>query len=248
MKNLRIGVVGLGNIGKSLSSLITRNGYSETLRLGDKRRNIETISNSDILFLTVRSNDLPDILKQIEVVGSNDKLIVSFVTGISLDHLEETLDDYAVVRGSINIPVSIGKGTITYIPNENVNSQQLAHLQEILKGPELLQVRNEKLIDISTVLIGCMPAFTSFIAEEYIHFGIKYGFTAEEAKKLYLSTLEGTACLLKEKCPEEVISLVTTKGGITYQGLSYLEQSGVREILQDSLKSSLSGINLNKKD
>lgn len=237
MKNLGIGIMGMGKVGNSVEQLLRRNGFKNIFE-GDKRKNLDTIRRSNILFLTVRPQNLKHVLAQIDATCSNDKLIISLVTGASLENIETYLDDFPIIRGTLNIPISIGKGTIAYYPNRNVNEQQLRYFHDMLKGPQILRMKEESQIDTSTVLVGCGPAFISSIAQEYILFGVRNGLTVEESKQLYVSTLAGTVDMLQIYPSEDIISKVATPGGITEKGLAHLRSCNLSTMIQDSLNAS----------
>ena len=237
MKNLNVGIMGMGKVGNSLEQLLRRNGVKNIFE-GDKRNNLDTIRKSNVLFLTVRPKNLEEVLLQIDTLCSNDKLIISLVTGANISNIEKYLDDFPIIRGTLNVPICIGKGTIAYFPNRNVNDQQIRYFHDMLRGPHILRVREENMIDTSTVLVGCGPAFISSIAQEYILFGVRNGLTVEESKQLYLSTLSGTVDMLQIYPSEDIISKVATPGGITEKGLTHLRSCNLSTTIQDSLNAS----------
>ena len=235
MKN--IGIIGAGNIGLSLARLFVKNGYENQLILSDINKDLRImntglwisdnkrlIQRSDVIFIAVKPTQVKSVLKDIDTMKNDqDKLIVSTAAATSLKYIEKNLEplDYPIVRIMPNLPIELGCGTITYYANKHVNVDSLLYLTNILKGPFLLKVRNEKLLNVSTILTASMPAFISFVADEYIKFGIAEGFTKEEATKLYVETLRGTGELLSNSCgsKDEIIRRVATPNGVTEQGL-----------------------------
>lgn len=240
MKN--IGIIGAGNIGLSLAKLLIKNGYGNQLILSDINKDLRfmntglwisdnnrLIKRSDVIFITVKPKQVKAVINDINNMTNNhDKFIVSAAAGTSLKYIEKNLEpfDYPIVRIMPNLPISLGYGAITYYPNKNVNEDNLFFLTSIFKGPYLLKVKNENLLNTSTILTASMPAFMTFIANEYINFGIREGFTKDEATQLYAETLKGTAELLKNNygLPDEIIKKVATPNGVTEQGLEKLAQ------------------------
>lgn len=261
---MRISIIGAGNLGSSLAKLLKRNlEFGNVLTLSDKRTNLKifeefpqienthAIENSDILFLCVKPNEIFDILKDIKsskqhhLFKHHSKMIVSCAAGVSISEIEKEIGtDYTIVRCMTNIPISTGQGCITYCSNKKIISKNFFPL---IKGPLIQEVKNEKLIDLSTVLTGCMPAFTAFLAEEFINFGIINGLSYSESRNMYIATIQGTMELLKKETTGEIIKEVSSPNGVTAKGIEYLKQSDILSILSLTLNRSLDSIsNLTK--
>jgi pyrroline-5-carboxylate reductase len=257
---MNIGIIGCGNLGTAVARLVTRNlNINDRLLVADinlkkdfqQASNTEVIKQSDILFLCSKPNDIKNIVDEINTIlfhkSKNfpyDRLIVSCAAGISLDTLQTSIEySYPLIRIMTNLPISFGKGSITYMTgNTRPTDITMRKFMEIIKGPLLLPVGNEKLLDVSTVLTGCMPAFASFLSEEMIEFGISQGLTYEQSRDLYIATVSGTMEMLKTNTSEEIIDAVSSPNGVTAKGISYLETSGIRAILSSTMYKSYLGI------
>ena len=257
----RIGVIGIGNLGSNLIKLMNRNGIKPIYDLHHQKRdnsfdrhtsNLETIRRSNVLFLCAKPKDISGIIKQINWSMKSPELIVSFAAGISLEFLQENLNGrYPIIRGMTNLPISLGKGCVTYIANDETTDKLHNNFRRIMRGPEILEVHDEKLLDVSTVLIGCMPAFTAFIAEEMIEFGVSKGFTYEQSRDLYLATVNGTIEMLRSQTCGDIIDAVSSPSGVTEKGIRFLTTSGVRSTLFTTLYKSyeaISSLSSNRKD
>jgi pyrroline-5-carboxylate reductase len=110
-------------------------------------------------------------------------------------------------------------------------------LRSVLRGPKLIEVKEEDLLDLSTVLTGSMPAFISQIVKIHLDC-FKPIFNEKDAKELYLLTLEGTLEMLKNYSPEEIIKNVSSPGGVTEKGIKNLEQKNIGKIIQNSIWES----------
>ena len=245
---MRIGILGGGNLGKAVSNLLTNNLKNGSVLISNSpNSNNLLIEHSDILFLCVKPNNVTDILKVVNQNGE-DKMIVSCAAGISMEYMENRLKkQHQIIRCMPNLPITFRKGSIIYLQNQRVEKSFLNNFLELTRGPHIKEVENDNLIDISTVLTGCMPGFTSFLAKEFIEFGSKNGFTYEESRDLYISTVEGTMEMLKTQTVEEIIEQVSSPKGATAQGISYLENSTIKNILFSAQYNSLKTVlNLKK--
>lgn len=246
---MKIGIIGLGNMGKALLNLFLKNGYDYNVILSDVRKELidtksfwsssteDNIKTSDIIFLTVKPKDL-NFLEQFK--NLKYKLVVSCVAGVSIQEIEKETE-LPIIRMMSNLPIEDRKGSIVYTTNRKVENIDLNKFLKICKGPELIQV-DEKKIDISTIMSGSMPAYISYLSEEYINFGIKNGLSREESLKMYISSVEGTMNMMKSYNSEEIISKVSSPGGVTEEGIKYLRENNIKKIINNSLVSSFDKI------
>ena len=193
--------------------------------------NSENIEDSDILFLCVKPKDMKDVLPLF--TNFENKTIVSCASGIKLSELEKYSD--SCVRIMPNLPIQYGKGAISYFTKTVLPEQ----IRVLCRGPKLLRCGEEKMLDISTITNGSAPAFISYFAKEYVQFATSRGLTMSEAMTAYISTLEGTAELLKHFSPDDIISKVSSPNGVTSKAITHLNNSDVRENIRESLEVSL---------
>ena len=245
---MKIGIVGAaGNLGQSLTKLIIKNGYQDNLMLSDKKFSMhsseisETIRNSEILFICVKPNDMHSLLKEFKNI--KDKLIISCVAAFPIKEMEKYIDQSCqIVRIMTNLPICYGKGTITSYSKSNLKIDYLNILKNSLSGPKILKVKEEKLIDVSTVLTGCLPAFISLLSEPYMIFGMNSGFTKKETLDLYTETVEGTLEMIRKNSTQEIIKNVSSPGGVTEKGIKHLDENFIQTTIRDSLDICLNSI------
>ena len=113
-----------------------------------------------------------------------------------------------------NLPITYGKGSITYLANEIADDDLINQFIKLCSGPLFIEIskENEHLIDVSTILTGSMPAYLSFLSQIFIDFGNENGFSPEESRDLFVATLEGTKKMLESK-----IKIARKKRGWTQQ-------------------------------
>lgn len=229
---MRVGILGGGNLGKAFSNLMTKNGAS-VLISDQPSTNRFLIEVSEILFLCTKPDIIPDLLNDINQVGQ-EKMIVSCAAGISLNYMEEKLEkQHEIIRCMSNIPIAFSKGSIVYTINEHVEQYFWDNFFHLTKGPFHKVVDNEKLLDVATILVGCMPGFLSDISSEFMEFGTRNGFTLEESRDLFISTMEGTAELMKHRNCEDIIKQVSSPNGVTASGIKYMRDKNLAKILSD---------------
>lgn len=239
---MKIGIIGVGNIGTIIADalsvydheLVLVNRRIEKLKRFEKRAQIfskiEEMPDVDVLFLCVKPQDAMNVLKKIK--RSNDKIIVSTVTGLKIS----TVRSYSggdVVRIMPNIPISIGKGVVGITYSEDFPEEKRQMVKSLLSNFGVLVEIEEKHFAAVTALSGSGPAFIFVIIEALVDAGMKLGLSYDTSMELVIETIKGSAELLQieGKHPGEFRHLVTSPGGTTIEGIYSLEREGLRGIL-----------------
>ena len=264
MKN--IGVIGTGNIGSRLIRLMCRNGSNNYLTVTDKdydkgqilayKHGIcfepidKTIQLSDILFLTVKPDQIKSVCDSINknCYITDQKTIVSAAAGISLKSLSNwTNNQHRVVRCMPNLPVSNGDGTILWHGNTNdihpYKCEDYLLLDIITQGPTSMWVDSEKLIDAGTIISACTPAHIAKIYGIYLEISKDLGFSETQSKLLLHNSFVGTMKLLSDTNYEKIISEVASKGGVTEKGLEIMDVK-LQHIILKSITYSMDQIEI----
>lgn len=245
---MKVGIIGgLGNMGKALERLLRANGVAPKVSdRGTETTNREILKESDIVFICVKPKDFSSVGEQIGTVErKTNSLLVSCAAFVPFSKIQ-TRENTPVVRFMSGLSIADGRGCITLVGNGFVGTHHLETVSNLCKGPKILKVESEDLIDVATIMSGCMPAFTSYFLSPYINFGIGKGLSKEDATTLCLSSVNGALSLLERETPEEIIKRVATPGGVTVRGLETLEKGRVQEGIADSLTECFSLLNKRK--
>lgn len=246
---MNIGIIGVGNIGKIfLEKSIQSNGLEidrvnicdlskEKVReyLGEVFVNFyekpkDLCENSDIILTAVKPQDAGELLDQIKDIDFSNKVIISPMTGITIDKISKVTGAKNIARIMPNIPAAIGKG-VTGICfsrefDSSFNKATLGIIETLGKSVTI----KEKDFPAVTALSGSGPAFVFVIVESLIDVGLKMGLSYDKSRELILETLKGSIDLLEEKGnhPGEFRHLVTSPAGTTIEGIYSLEREGLR--------------------
>jgi len=97
----------------------------------------------------------------------------------------------------------------------------------------------ERYMNAVTAVSGSGPAFIALFIEAMIDGGIRMGLSRDDATRLVVQTLLGTARLLDEgMSPERLREMVTSPGGTTAEGLKVFEGKGLRGIVMDAIEAA----------
>lgn len=173
-------------------------------------------------------------------VSEHLPLVISILAGVSLRQLEAVFEHQPVIRAMPNTPATVGAGISAIAPGQKVTPSHLEQARTLLSAVgEVVEV-SESLMDAVTGLSGSGPAYVAIMIEALADGGVAAGLPRAIASKLALSTVWGTAQLLKEKQvhPAQLKDQVTSPGGTTIAGIAELERKGFRGALIEAVRAA----------
>ena len=185
--------------------------------------NAELVKAADIVVLSVKPVDVENVLREITGLITPDKAIASVAAGVRIATLETILDvDAPVFRFMPNVGVRVGAGTLAFSAGRftHTEAEETVLAAFSLLG-EVVPLA-ERQFDAATALSGSGPAFLGLILEAFEDAGIVNGLSYDDARRLLLSTVAGTAELLRaEDMSCSVLRrMVTSPGGTAAAGLA----------------------------
>ncbi len=194
------------------------------------RSNAELAESADVLVLATKPAALAAVAEDTRVTVADRGLpVVSILGGVPTAAIEEAYGPGTpVLRFMPNVAAEVRAGTFCYSPGSSIDSRTVQSLLDLfgLLG-ELIPVE-ERLMDAATAISGCGPAFFALIVESLTDAGVKEGLDARQAGRLALTTMAGTAELLRKRDPVSLRRAVTSPGGVTAAGVARLEDYRVR--------------------
>ncbi|AWW31949.1 pyrroline-5-carboxylate reductase [Echinicola strongylocentroti] len=247
MKNLKIAIIGCGNLGLSIvNGLLGTEGFDAKNLIVTKRHpenldylqplgvtvsadNMSAARDADLIILGVKPYNIPLILKEIAPSITADKqTIVSLATGVTLEEMYQLLPaDMAIYRAMPNIAADIQE-SITCICGKNGTPATEQTIKELFDSIGISIVIEEHLMEAATVLGACGIAYVLRFMRAMTQGGIQIGFDAKTANTIVNQTVKGAAELIIKKGihPEAAIDKVTTPKGCTIVGLNEMEHHG----------------------
>lgn len=245
--NIKITIIGCGNLGSSIASGLIAKEYFEASNLTLTRRNLSSISDfkklkvnlstdnlkavrdADVVLLGVKPYNISPILKEIKPnLDPKKQIIVSLATGVTLDEIYQILDPQTVTfRAMPNIAADIQE-SITCVCARQANPSQTKLIKELFDTVGFTITVDEHLMEAATVLGACGIAYALRFMRAMIQGGIQIGFDSDTASKIVFQTVKGASeLMIKRKIhPEEAIDKVTTPKGCTIVGLNEMEHQG----------------------
>jgi pyrroline-5-carboxylate reductase len=102
-------------------------------------------------------------------------------------------------------------------------------------------VLDDAMVDVAMGLMSNAPAYYALVVEAQVDAGVRHGLTADQASRLVVQTMAGTAELLRRQGYDTLAArrAVTSPGGSTARGLDALERGGLRAAFSDALDAIL---------
>lgn len=211
---------------------------AEKLGVKSTTSNLEAARQADIIILCVKPQRLNPVLKELAGNIEPRQLLISIVTGATMEMMGQTLDHPAVVRAMPNTPARIGYGMSVWTTTPAVTDRQRGQVRALFSalGKEMY-FEEERFIDMATAVSGSGPAYVFLVMEALIDAAVHLGFSRNDARELVTQTLLGSVLLVKESPnhPAELRNMVTSPNGTTAEALYELEKGSVRTILSKAV-------------
>ncbi|MDP2688699.1 MAG: pyrroline-5-carboxylate reductase [Deltaproteobacteria bacterium] len=252
-----IGFLGAGNLAEALikgllesksvaaSQLIASDRLtSRLLHLAEAyevkvfNKNYEAVRNADIIFLTVKPNDVAGLLAEVARELGPGKLIISAAAGITTTKILEAMKAGGaarftpVVRAMPNTPAIVGQGAVALCAGLGAREEDLKLARAVFEAVgRVIVVEDEALMDAVTGLSGSGPAYVFLFMEALAEGGVKMGLSQKDAIALSVQTVLGAARLATESKKDllELREMVTSPGGTTVEGLKKLNEAGFKD-------------------
>jgi pyrroline-5-carboxylate reductase len=198
--------------------------------------NRDALAFGELVFLTVKPQDVPTVLAEIGPLVSSDHVIVSVAAGVPIARIQAALPGRTpVVRVMPNTPCLVGQGMAVVAAGPYATEREEQLVLRIFNAVGRALSQPESRLDAVTALSGSGPAFFSVILEAFIDAGVRVGLPRDVATELAVQTALGTAKMLLEsgRHTGQLKDMVTSPGGTAIAGLHQLERGGLRGLIMD---------------
>ncbi len=265
MAKQTIGLIGAGNMARSLAGGLLQNGWDpgqivlsdpdpqqcqaveQSLKVRCFANNADVAAKADVLVLAIKpqvaADAATDIAKKLQTMAKKP-LLLSVIAGIRIPTLEHWLgNDLAIVRAMPNTAALVGSGAAALFANKQTSKKQHNLAESIMRAVGIVVwLDDEALMDSATALSGSGPAYFFLVMEAMEQAAIKQGLNADTARLLTLETAYGAARMALEghEDPADLRQQVTSPGGTTEAAIKVFIESGIFETYQRALDAASS--------
>lgn len=243
-----LGLIGLGNMGSMILDQLLQIGIlkEDELYISNRSRNKADSfagkypsvnvcdSNQDVaqnckrIIICVEPVSVPSVLLEIMPYLDEDSYLMISTATVAYE------DIYKIYTGKITkfMPTlnSSVRGGITLVcHNDLVTDNDKKFFEGLMSNISEINVIDEEDVNLCHNLTGSLPAIVSEIMFEFVRAASKHSInmTTEQIEHMTKVSLLGTSRLLVEKNMkfEDTINKVSTKGGITYEGIKIYQRN-----------------------
>jgi pyrroline-5-carboxylate reductase len=257
---IELGFIGAGNMaGALIKGLLTSGVYGKesliifdcnqailrkragvyAVRAGGSNRDV--VRESPVVVLSVKPQNMQEVLEEIRPEVRDDHLFISIAAGIPLKLIRDILGrDIPMVRVMPNTPALVLQGMSALAPNGMARPGHVALAAKIFDAVGQTVVVAESMMDAVTALSGSGPGYMFRMMECLVEAGVGVGLDREIAKRLVIQTFVGAALLAQES--EEPLwrlrEMVTSPGGTTEAGLDAFNGMGLEETICKAIRAA----------
>ncbi|MFC1497107.1 pyrroline-5-carboxylate reductase [Verrucomicrobiota bacterium] len=256
---MKIGFIGAGKMAEAIiAALINSKLFvphqifagdvsSERRKLLKRRYGINTYSNNnaipgmaEIIFLSVKPQQLVDVLNEISGGVNKRHLVISIAAGKKISFIQSLFSTARIARVMPNLACLVSEAMSVFCVGKTATVSDKKTVTRILSCFGKVAELPESRFDTVTALSGSGPAFFTYFLESMVNAGTKEGLSRKDALALAVQTMLGTSKLLMEKKidPEELIMSVTSEKGTTAAGLEVMENSELSKIVCKTIKAA----------
>lgn len=200
----------------------------------------EVVSSCKYVFLAVKPQQLDEVLDAVKDSVSEDTVIVSICAGISDEYIaSKTIEGAKVVLVMPNTPLLLGEGATALSKSDSVSEEEFDLVCRIFGACGIYAVIPKDKMKEIIAINGSSPAFIYLYAQAFVEYAESVGIDGEVAKSLFAKSLVGSAKMITDsgKSIDELITMVSSKGGTTIAGLEKLRECGLCEAVNECCKA-----------
>ncbi|MGZ6707025.1 MAG: pyrroline-5-carboxylate reductase family protein [Solirubrobacteraceae bacterium] len=247
---MQVGLIGAGNMASAMARgwgrpVLVCDALPERARaLADETggealaSNAEVARRADLVLLCHKPPGLEAVAAE---VAPHARAVASILGGVPLAALKAAYPGRPVYRLLPSTPVEVRKGAVIIAADEEQDPDLDAALRALLGELGTLVELPDALVDVAMGLMSNAPAYYALVAEAQVDAGVRRGLTPDQAARLVVQTMAGTAELL-QRADFDTLAVrraVTSPGGSTARGLDALERGGLRAAFSDALDAIL---------
>ncbi|MDE6149406.1 MAG: pyrroline-5-carboxylate reductase [Ruminococcus sp.] len=255
---INVGFIGAGNMGYAIMkgiigspmgkdiSLFAFDKYTPSLERVEKigvipcENSVGIVAKSKYVFLAVKPQQLDEVLEEISDTVNENTVIVSICAGISDEYIaSKTVKNAKVVLVMPNTPLLLGEGATALSKSDSVSDEEFELVCKIFGSCGVYAVVPKDKMKEIIAINGSSPAFIYLYAKAFIDYAKSENISEEVAKTLFAKSLIGSAKMITESgnSIDELITMVSSKGGTTIAGLEQLRSGKLEETVNNACKA-----------
>jgi len=247
---MQVGLIGAGNMARGLAlgwgrpvlctDVVAERAQALAAEVGGEAlaTNADVASRAELVVLCHKPAQLDAVAAE---VAPHARTVASILAATPLAKVKAAYPDRPVYRLLPSTPVEVGQGAVILAADGEQDAAVDAAVRELFASLGTLVVLDDGLVDVAMGLMSNAPAYYALVVEAQVDAGVRHGLTPDQASRLVVQTMAGTAELLRRRDFDTlaVRRAVTSPGGSTARGLDALERGGLRAAFSAALDAIL---------
>jgi pyrroline-5-carboxylate reductase len=250
---MKLGLIGAGNMASALArgigepalvhDIVAGKAESLAAELGGEAVGSarELADRADAVVLCHKPAQLGEVADEL---GAHARVVVSILAATTTKQLEEAYPGVPVYRFIPSMPAEVRRGVICYVAGSLAAEGPEREILDLFgRAGTVIPLSSEPLIEPAMALMSCGPAFMALVAESFADAGARHGLGNEDAVRMVVETMGGTAAYLAEHGYDTgaLKARVATPGGATERGLISLEENGLPAVCGSAVDAVVEG-------
>jgi pyrroline-5-carboxylate reductase len=248
---VKLGLIGAGNMASALARGIGEPVLVQDIDPAKAERlaaelggealgsGAEVAERADVVLLCHKPQQLAEVAG-----GISPRAVASILAATTTVQIEDAYPGIPVYRFLPNMPVEVRQGMLCYVPGRLASEGPENEVLELFgRAGTILRLDDEPLLEPAMALMSCGPAFMALVAESFADAGSEHGLAPDDAMRMVVETMGGTAAYLATHGwdAEGLRVRVATPGGATERGLIRLEDEGLRRVCRAAVDAVVEG-------
>src|SRR5215217_8999973 len=251
---MKLGLIGAGNMASALARGIGEpvlvhdvdqakaSALAEALGGEAVGSNAELAERADVLVLCHKPKQLDEVAAEVGTVRA--RVVVSILAATTTEHVSAAYPGASIYRFIPNMNTEVGRGVLCYVRGPRASEGPEDEILALFgRAGAVIALDDEPLIEPAMALMSCGPAFMALVAESFADAGAAHGLRRDEAMRMTVETMAGTAAYLREHDYDSAAlkARVATPGGATERGLVALERQGLAGVCRAAVDAVVEG-------
>ena len=197
-------------------------------------------NNFDIIFISVKPNDVEIAIKENFNIFSDNQIIISVAAGITIESIKSFIEkDVLIARAMPNLCAIFNESITGLCMQKKIDNNKKDFIEEIFKNIGYVRKISENEMHSFTALYGSGPAYIMYFIESLINCEDFDSINKDDKSLLVLQLLNSTSkLLLTTNDIERLRRKVTSKGGTTEVAIKTLEENDFSGIIKKAIKNA----------
>jgi pyrroline-5-carboxylate reductase len=238
---MKLGLIGAGNMATALARGIGEpvlvydvdpakaSALAEALGGEAVGSNAELAERADVVVLCHKPKQLEEVAAEVGTAPA----VISILAATTTEQVSAAYPGASIYRFIPNMNTDVRRGVLCYVPGPGASEGPEDEILALMgRAGAVIRLADEPLIEPAMALMSCGPAFMALVAESFAEAGIAHGLDPDDAMRMVVETMGGTADYLARHDYDGpgLRARVATPGGVTEKGLITLEERGLRDV------------------